>query len=415
MFGTFYTSYSGLLVNTEALNVTGNNLANVNTVGFKKSQVGFAQLMTNMSESSGNGNPRQFGLGAKVETISPNFMQGSLQSTGINSNVALQGDGFFQINQNGKTLYTRAGNFGFKPTGETTVALSTPSGAIVQGYTEVDGNGNIVTTGGLNDIELDMAQDLPGKATGLVRYVANVNATAEPGEEVISELTVYDESGQEHKLNLTLTKNEGVDDWSYSFDLDNGAIPNIASGTLTFDENGRLSQVDGNGDIADINLQISGLPNGVADMNVTWDLIDGNGSPLITNYSARSINSTVYQDGHGVGKLENINITQNGVILGLYDNGQTAELARIGLGFFQNNQGLKQVQSGYFQETGASGAVSVDPSTGTLMLSGSIETSNVDIAEELTSLIIHQRGYQGNSKAITTTDQMIQEAINLKR
>ncbi len=414
MFGTFYTSYSGLLVNSQALNVAGNNLANVNTTGYKKGQIGFSQLMTDLTQHSGNGNPMQFGLGAKVESISPNFAQGSLQSTGINSHVALEGEGFFQINQNGKTLYTRAGNFGFQPTGESTATLVTPSGAIVQGYTDVDNNGNIVTTGGLNNIEIDFDTALPGRATSLVRFVSNLDANAEPGEVVNTEITIYDETGEEHQLKLTMVKGDNPSDWSYQFDLDKGAIPNVAAGTLTFDENGLLSQVDGAA-AADVPFTISGLSNGAPDIALNWDLVSDDSTGLFTNYSARSTSSTAFQDGRGVGNLENINIGRDGVILGLFDNGETAELARIGIGFFQNNQGLKQVQSGYFQETGASGAVNIDPNRGTIMLSGSLETSNVDIAEELTSLIVHQRGYQGNSKAITTTDQIIQESINLKR
>lgn len=159
MFETIYTGWSGIVSNSTAISVTGNNLANMNTVGFKRSAAGFHQLMTDMGTMSGNGNPLQIGLGSRTAAISPIFTQGNLTETGLATNVALQGSGFFQVAQGDRQYFTRAGNFGLNSDGQ----LVTPGGAIVQGYSTRDASGNIITTGTPGDIAVDFAAPSPPK------------------------------------------------------------------------------------------------------------------------------------------------------------------------------------------------------------------------------------------------------------
>ncbi len=419
MFATMYKAYTGIVTNSQALGITANNLANANTVGFKRSSSEFSQLINQFGgQRSGNGNPVQIGLGAITTSISPHFTQGTVAQTGINSNLALLGKGFFVTSQGDTTQYTRAGNFGFSPIGE----LLAANGAHVQGYTTRDADGHITTDGGIGDITVDFDVPSPPRATTLFRMVTNLSASAPAGETYKFPLSVYDSNGDLQNISVNFVKTANDGEWSYTFSSSDASLNFAnASGTLSFDGSGQLTSVDGLPltDAAVSNRTITVSGNGFDDLNLQWDLFetqsDGSLSPYFTSYGDHSSTGTKYQDGFSSGELQTIDFRQDGTMIGFYTNGATTELARVAIAQFTNVNGLQQVGGGAFRQTFASGEATLDTSGGTSVLGHSVETSNVDIAEELVDMIVSQRGFQGNSKAITTSDQVLQEILNLKR
>lgn len=419
MFGTVFKSYTGLMANAQAIDLASNNMANSNTIGFKRSSANFGQLISSMTgQNSGNGNPIQIGLGAVTHSISPHFTQGNILDTGISTNLALLGDGFFVTQRNGATEYTRAGNFQFNNLGQ----LMAPDKSLVQGYIERGADGRINTNGATGDITVDFTQPSDPRATSVIRFITNLSAEAETGQNYTTVMDVYDQDGTIHKLTLNATKTANDGEWSYQMLVndDDITLDAEATGTLQFDENGLLSEVDGLpiSDPAVLNktITLSGVAGG--DLAMQWDLVNtdtATPSPYFTNYSAYSNTGTQYQDGFGSGDLQKVDFLQDGTMMGFYTNGDTIELAKLNIVHFDNVHGLRQSTGGYFRQTTASGEPTIAAEGTNTMLSNAVEVSNVDVAEELTSLIIHQRGYQGNSKAITTADQVIQEILGLKR
>ncbi len=427
LLGSFYTGLSGLQANATALNVVGNNLANINTSGFKRGQANFAQIMSGtVGGISGAGNPIQIGLGTKATEVVANFTQGSIQTTGIQTHLALQGEGFFQVNKDGRDSYTRSGNFGFDQEGFFVAA----NGARVQGFLGTQADGTVDLSGGIEDIQLDLGQSGAPSATTLARFITNLEADAATGDSYAASIEVFDSKGVSHQLTLTFTKTANTNEWDYLFTFPDGTAnptaPFQPDGQITFDANGNLATLDGTAitDAAAANrtIQFTALTSNANDFTFTWDLIENpataNASSFLTNYGLTNNTGTLFQDGFGTGVLQDIDFDQDGTMIGFFDNGLTLELARVAVATFNNNQGLKQVDGGFFLSTAASGPASIDgEGTGGKgsIISSSLESSNVDIAEEFTALIIHQRGYQSNSRIITTIDQLLQEALNLKR
>ncbi len=426
---SFYTGLAGLQTSATALNVVGNNLANINTSGFKRGQANFSQVMSNsVAGISGSGNPIQTGLGTRVSEIATKFEQGSIATTGIKTNLAVQGEGFFQVNIEGNNHYTRSGNFGFDEEGK----LITANGGVVQGFVGTNPDGTVILANGLTDIQVDFGQSSQPRATDSVRFISNLNAEALTGDTYNTSIEVYDSKGVAHQLNLLFTKTANTGEWDYQFGFDDGTVsstaPTQGDGVITFGSNGVLSLLDGNPinvvGAANRTIAITNLNSGAADLQFEWDLIEfdsadpTNNSALVTNFGNKNSTGTLYQSGYGTGVLQDIDFDQNGTMIGFFDNGQTLEMARIALATFNNKQGLKQVDGGFYLPTAASGPASIDGEgtggRGTI-ISSSLESSNVDIAEEFTSMIVYQRSYQSNSRTITTADQLLQEALNLKR
>lgn len=429
MLPTFYSALTGLRAHATGLSVVGNNLANINTSGYKRGTINFSQLMVNQVRNNGGAvNPIQYGLGTRTQSISPAFFQGAVSRTGINTNLALQGEGFFQVSDGDSVAYTRAGNFTFDRNG----ALQSANGWSVLGYTNVDADGNVVRTGTPAPLTIDFEEPSPPRATQVVRYITNLSAQTETGGEFQTNIDIWDDSGQKRRLNLTFTKDEAVDSWSYSFSTDDGSVID-GTGTVTFDENGRLSTLNGvslnDAAIANPTVTVTGLPadaegNAPGDISFTWDLIefstnsDGsiNNDSYLTNFSGFSTNGTFFQDGFGSGDLNRIEFTQDGTMLGFFSNGETHALGAVAIANFNNMEGLKQIDANFFETTAASGEpFFAADNGGTVVFGGALESSNVDIADEFTELIIHQRGYQSNSKSVTTADQILQEILGLKR
>jgi flagellar hook protein FlgE len=420
--GSFAAGLSGLNSNAVYLQVIGNNLANVNTVGFKASTVTFMDLVSQTSQGPG-GNPMQVGLGVATGSISPVFSQGSVENTQESTNAAIQGEGFFVVNGPNGLAYTRAGNFSFDNSG----ALVTPDGYRVQGYTAIDpATGGIQTTGQMTDIVVSPSALRAPTPTTVMRSVTNLNASSAIGTTFTSAIQVNDAIGASHVMTFTYTKT-GADTWTYGLTAQgeevSGGTPNTpfsipgASGTLTFGADGRLSAIDGNLP-ADRAITTPSWANGAQANTITWDLVDPNGAPALTSYASASATSSVSQNGSAAGIVQNIGIVADGTIMATAQDGKSLAIAKIGLATFSNPKGLVKLGSNRYGESLAAGIPNMGPAQtggrGTLV-GNALEQSNVDLAREFTQMILAQRGYQANSKTITVSDELLVETLNLKR
>lgn len=431
----FYTGLTGLKAHSAALGVIGNNLANVNTVGFKSGRVGFSEMFTGLSggfSTNGAGSSFQAGLGVQLSGVQQLFHQGSLQPTEVVTDLALQGGGFFMMRDaDGLPVYTRAGNFSFDNQGY----LVDQSGLQVQGFLDKDAAGKIIPSGTPGAIQIPSGMTAPPQVTSFFRPEINLNSgarvanttTGQQAETHSSGMSVFDSRGAQHDLTLLFTPidtgTDGVaDQWSYEVRIPSAdmAAPTgtngydvLASGTMTFDGAGQLSAPTAN-----IDITIPGFANGANGQNVEWRLFDNNSKPVITGYAAVSANTGLTQDGYGVGRLRALAIDNDGVISGVFTNGQSLELSQLAVATFNNPAGLfKFGQNGYSASIGSGPAVLGPANTGGrgTVASRALELSNVDITEQFTDLIVMERGYQSNARVITTADQVLQEAIAIKR
>lgn len=416
----FSTSLSGLYANQQKLNVIGNNLANLNTVGFKASSVQFMDLVS-QSVGGSSRNPMQVGLGVTTGSISPNFRQGGIETTGIATNVAIQGDGFFVIGSPSDRSYTRAGDFAFDADGR----LVTPDGKPVQGYTTTDPiTGAVITTGQPTDVLIPPGVLRPPTATTNFTTTTNLDSGAAVGATFTASVQIYDALGEPHIATVTYTKT-GAGAWNYAMtvpgeEVTGGAVGTpfqIANGTIAFDAQGRLAQVNGAA-AADVVINAPAWANGAAATNFTWDLVGPNNVATLTGFGSPSATSSVTQNGTPAGTLAAIGIDADGGIMATFGTGASIIVGRLALANFNNPQGLTKMGSNRYAETQSSGIASVGTAgtggRGTLT-GGALEQSNVDIAQEFTQMILAQRGYQANSKSITVTDELLVETLNLKR
>jgi flagellar hook protein FlgE len=389
-----------------------NNMLTVIRVGYKQSRVTFRDLFYQTVGTNGAGDPIQTGAGAAVGSIATIFNGGSIESSGVPTDVAITGDGFFVVEKDGALQYTRGGNFTQDPEG----FLTTQDGQYVLGYQAV--NGVINTALALAPLQLGKGQINPPSPTSYLEMKTNLDANANAGDTPFSSpLTVYDSLGASHVLRFQFAKT-AQNQWSYDItipaeDVGKAGTPvPIASGTLQFDGNGQLVSP-----VADVTgLSISGFADGASDLTLDWKLFQ-NGQPMLTQMTTASNTASTYQDGFSSGSLLDFTIGSDGVIQGSFTNG-TKVLGQIALANFANLQGLVREGHNCFGATLASGqAVVGAPGTGGrgTLAGGALELSNVDIASEFARLILAQRGFQANARAITTFDEITQETINLKR
>jgi flagellar hook protein FlgE len=392
MLRSLYAGISGLRSHQTMLDVTGNNIANVNTTAFKGSSVQFQDTLSQLQQGAsgpqrgvGGTNPAQVGLGVLVAGISTNFAQGSTQATGKASNLMISGDGFFVTRQGNQTMYTRAGAFDFDADGR----LVSPDGSIVQGWTGTDG---VINDGGLvSDIQLPLNAISPGVATTSAAMGGNLPSDAAVGAIVVRDLEVFDATGAARSLTLTFTKAAGG--WGVSaVDAASPATPGTAN--LTF----------ANG------VQTS---TGLLSVNgIDLDLSKVGGMAGLTSVA------TTAKDGRAAGKLESYTLSKDGTLIGSFSNGASQALARVVLATFTNPAGLEKAGSSSYRATFNSGDVQIGAPGGDgfgSLTSGALEMSNVDLSQEFTNLIVAQRGFQANARIITTSDEVLQELTNLKR
>ena len=467
----FSIPLSGLTASSTAMSAIANNLANLNTVGFKGSDTQFNDLFYQTLGLNGSGDPIQVGAGTGVSATSSNMNSGSVEATGVPNDVAIMGDGFFVVQQGGSTYYTRAGNFSVASDG----SLQTANGEQVMGYAAV--NGAIPAGAALEPLVINKGEINAPNATTTVQLLSNLDAGAAIGDTPLSTpVTVYDSLGTAHVLNFNFTKT-AAGAWSCAITIPNSDLtpptawqastaysagqtisPSTANGhiyectvagtsggtapsswptdgstftdgtvtwqdmgtqttmateALTFDSSGKLTAPTG--DISGITA--SGLADGAANLTFQWNLYNSAGTPQLTQVAGSSTTSSRSQDGFGSGTLTNYNIGADGTIMGTFSNGRTAALGQIALANFANTQGLSRVGNNDFSATLASGAAVVgSPGAGGLgtVSGGSLELSNVDIATQFSALIVAQRDYEANARTITTFDQVMQDTINLK-
>lgn len=388
MLRSLYSGISGLRSHQTMLDVSGNNIANVNTAGFKGSATVFQDSLSQLVGSAGlpddqvgGRNPAQVGLGVQVSGIRTNFAQGSAQATGRSGDLMISGDGFFAVRAGDETLYTRAGGFSFDATGK----MVTADGSVVQGWAAVDG---VVPTGQLpRDVVLPLEVIAPARATSSAAVTGNVPSTAAVGDTLVRDLTVYDAQGATSTLSLTFTRTDTG--WDVS---------EPASGA-----GGSLAFTDGRQNGAGLTFAAGGV-----DVDLT----------AVTGYADLTTVALTEQDGAPAGSLTSYRITDDGSIVGTFGNGRSQVLARIAVATFANPEGLEKAGGTAYRTSVNSGAAQIgrpgDAGFGTLM-SGALEMSNVDLSQEFTNLIVAQRGFQANARIITTSDEVLQELTQLKR
>ena len=414
---SFSASLSGLNVNQQKLNVIGNNLANINTLAFKSSTVEFSDLVS-QSVGGNSANPMQIGLGVTTGSITPNFSQGGIENTGVPTNVAIQGSGFFVIGDPAHRAYTRAGDFSFDANGQ----LVTSSGMPVQGYTAMNAAGQVITTGQPTSIVVPPGVLRPPVATTTFGTVSNLNASAKAGDTFTASVQIIDALGTPHVATITYT-NTAAGAWDYDITVPGAdvgaAVPtSIASGDLSFDANGVLTDVDGSAP-ANVTITCPSWANGAdSSIDFDWNILDANGNATLTGFDAPSATSSVTQNGAQAGTINGISIDSAGQIVASFGAGATVVVGQLALANFNNPAGLVKVGSNAFGDSASSGIANIGVAgTGGrgALIGSSLEQSNVDIATEFTQMILAQRGYQANSKSITTQDQLLVDTLNLKQ
>lgn len=416
MSSAFSNALSGLSANAQAIDVVSGNLANLNTSGYKADQVSFQDLI---NESLATGfNSNEVG-GSTISQSTRTFTQGTVQPTSQPYDAAVQGNGFFVLRAaSGQQLFTRAGNFKVDASGN----LLTQSGNHVQGWNAVNGALNTNTTIP-GDIVLPAELRNPSASTKFSLSV-NLNSSATvggPDGSFSSPVQLVDSLGSSHTMIVSYTKS-AANTWNYSVSVPASDLAAtltttnpVATGTLQFDAAGQLVSPAAGTPVA---VNVTGLANGAADLGLTWNLYDAAGSPAFTQYSQASANLGSTQDGTSSGQLTTMNIGANGQILAHYSNGDSVIVAQLALGSVLNPDSMQDLGDNAFGVTAATAKPVVGaPGTGSLgqITGGALESSTVDIAKEFTNLLTYQRGYQANSKVITTEDEILQETVGLKR
>jgi flagellar hook protein FlgE len=419
LYSAFYASLSGLSSNANALGVIGNNLANLNTIGYKASTVNFQDLYSSaLSGSSiqGNGDPMQIGLGASLASVSQDFSQGSPQATGTVTNMALQGDGFFTLQTvTGSAGYTRSGNFSPDKNGY----LVDPSGNFVLGWNSV--NGKVNPTGTPAKIFLNPGAVSPPVATKTISNSTNLDSSAALNTTFTAPIAVYDSQGASHNIEITYKKMANtipgnLPQWSTSVSTDDAGVPAVTGypNPIVFNTDGSLNTPSS---ATATTLGAITWSNGATSPAMNVAIWSGNpAASSLTSYAQTSGTASTTQDGYAAGSVSGMSVDTNGNIIGTFTNGQTMTLAQVAVSTFSNNNGLVMTGSNVWNTTLSSGSANVGAAnTGgrAAVLGSNLETSNVDVAAEFTKLIINQNGYQANSRVITTANTLLQTVISL--
>ncbi|WP_433827461.1 flagellar basal-body rod protein FlgF [Actinoplanes sp. CA-015351] len=416
MLRSLYSGISGLNAHQRMIDVTGNNIANVNTAGYKSSQVQFQDTLSQMMGAAGspqNGqggtNAAQIGLGVRVAGITSNFSQGSAQTTGKSGDMMIQGDGFFVTRSGDETLYTRAGSFLFDANG----TLCTSTGEPVQGWTAEDGKVNAAAKPG--DIRMPLGATIPPVATSTITLKGNLSSDDIPDAndtdnaglnyKTTIPVKVYDDQGATHTVTAQFAR---------SANAATASPPTSTWAVTLLAEDG--STLDGPTD-----LDFSGGKPVVTSTDGTMDLGDYKVDLSdVTSYAGLSDARVFGTDGQTAGALTSLSYTvsDTGEIVGVYSNGLKQTLGQVAMATFKNVNGLEKVGNSQYRSSVNSGYAQVgQPGSAGMgqVISGALEMSNVDLAQEFTSLIVAQRGFQANSKIITTSDEILQELVSMKR
>jgi flagellar hook protein FlgE len=421
MFTSFSTALSALNATSTAVDVVGNNLANLNTPGFKNNVVYFRDLVT-QSLGAGLGET-QVGFGTGRPLTIRQFTQGAIQSSTGLLDAAVQGDGFFVAkNAQGNTIYTRAGNFQVDDSGN----LKTNTGELVQGWTSLDtATGILDTNGAIGDIVLPVGAAKQPIASSQFTLDLNLNSSAIAGDtsKFSDTIKVYDSLGTTHVLTVHFQKTD-ANQWAYNVTIPGEEISggeagtpfdiSGASGTLAFGTDGQLTSPTVG---TPIPVAIPGLTTGAADLNLEWNPYNSSGVGRITQFGQPSAPSASSQNGSAAAQLIRVGLADGGKILAQYSDGQQVVVGQVAMASVRNPESLIAAGNNNYQVSARTATPAIGlPNTGGRgdIVGGAIESSTVDIAREFTNLIVLQRGYQANSRVITTVDELSQETINLK-
>ena len=410
MMRSLFAGVSGLKNHQTRMDVIGNNIANVNTIGFKKSRVIFQDMLNQTLQSAaspstnrGGTNPVQVGFGMSLASIDVIHTTGSLQPTGKNTDLSIEGEGFFMVGEGKNTFYTRAGNFDLN---RDNVFIHGGTGLIAQGIL-ADSTGEIDPNGKIKNIILTEHVSSPPRATTEVVFAKNLDFRAEIQAEpnYSTSVSVYDSKGDTHLVNVYYTKTAD-NTWEVKTSVDDVfPIDGSGQGTLEFDPvTGKLLDSDVSNIVCDI--------DGADSLNIALNFEN------ITEYAGDFTITYTGQDGYEEGYLEEVSVDSNGVLSGSFSNGQSRALAQLTIATFSNPAGLTKIGNNLYTISNNSGA----PDQGVPGISGrgvikpeTLEMSNVDLSQEFVEMIITQRGFQANSRVITTSDQILEELVNLRR
>lgn len=404
MLRSLFAGVSGLRSHQVRMDVIGNNIANVNTVGFKASRVNFAEALSQTirgaqapSEARGGMNPMQVGLGVQVGGVDTLFTQGNLQYTGNLTDLAIQGDGFLMVGDGLRQFYTRDGAIVMDADGN---LVHASSGLRLLGW-RADATGTVDTAGPLSSLRIPVGTQIPPKATESVLFEGNLQAQGTVGDQWVTTATVFDSLGNPLELVVEFEKT-ATNEWTWTARYDG---TDVGTGVLTFDASGLVT----GGGTASVSFD----PNTGGDLlNLSLDFT------ALTQYGGSSTVALRSQDGYATGSLESFAIDGNGVITGLYSNGRTQVIGQVAMALFPNPGGLLKAGNNLYAESSNSGPAAVGEAgsggRGSLT-AGALEMSNVDLAQEFTNMITAQRGFQANARVITTSDELLQELISLRR
>ena len=463
MMRSLYSGVSGLQNHQTRMDVIGNNISNVNTSGFKRGRVNFQDMISQQmsgaakpTDELGGVNPKEVGLGMTVASIDNIFNQGNLQSTGVSTDLAIQGSGFFVMKSGEESFYTRNGSFGLDRDG---TLVNPANGMRVQGWMaqEVNGQDIVSTAATPTDLIIPVGSKDPARETTNVNFACNLNkntpeiAEGASADDILkgtwgTEQEIYDSFGNKHMLSVSFTRvPETSNQWRavVNIDPDNAEFTNTRVGLGTTDgtENYFIVSFDNFGALAGV-TDSSGRetnPDGQVVIQASFAVSDSNpdeqGNPYrqtmsinlgtigsfkdtITQSASKSTTKAYYQDGYTMGYLDNFKIDSSGTITGVYSNGTNRTIGQIALATFANERGLEKAGDNTYVESNNSGMARIGESgvagKGTLM-AGALEMSNVDLSEQMTDMIVTQRGFQANSKTIQTADTLLETVLSLKR
>ena len=463
MMRSLYAGVSGMQNHQTRLDVIGNNVANVNTTGFKRGRVNFQDMISQQMSGAaspttevGGVNPKEVGLGVTVAAIDTVFTQGNLQTTGVSTDIAIQGNGFFVMKNGEESFYTRAGAFSLDSEG---TLVNPANGMRVQGWMADEINGQMVlqTAGSTEDLIIPVGSKDPAKATENVNFACNLNKNtpeilegASP-EDIArgtwsTEQKIYDSFGNEHMLNVSFTRVVGnPNQWQATVvidpDMAEESQTRVGLNTTDGQENTFLINFDNTGTLQSVTDSAGNLtnPEGQIVLQTSFNVIganpDADGNPTrqtlninlgtigsqkntITQSASSSSTKAFYQDGYTMGYLDNFKIDSSGIITGVYSNGTNRTIGQIALATFANQGGLEKAGDNTYVESNNSGMANIGTSgiagKGS-MLAGALEMSNVDLTEQFTDMIVTQRGFQASSKTIQTADTLLDTVMSLKR
>ena len=465
MMRSLFSGVSGLQNHQTRMDVIGNNISNINTTGFKRNRVNFQDILYQQLQGAarptdelGGVNPKEVGLGMSVASIDTVHIQGAFQSTGIGTDLGINGNGFFVLDNAGIQLYTRAGAFSVDQDG---LLVNPANGMKVQGWMaqEIEGYTLLDVSRPVEDLTIPVGSKDPARATTEVVFACNLDKRipeipeGATGLQIregtwATQIDIFDSFGEKHILQVEFTRVPGTNNsWNATVVVDpqNEEATNTSVGfgeeapvvggpttfVVNFSNNGTLlSAMDGDGNMSD---------TGLVQMRVAYDVQSANPDEdgeltrqdfvlnlgqvggftrSITQYAESSSSKAVEQDGRTMGYLENFRIDSSGIVTGVFTNGSVRPLAQVAIATFANQGGLEKAGDNTFRQSNNSGLANIgaagEADKGRIV-SGVLEMSNVDMADQFTDMIVTQRGFQANSRTIQTADQLLQELLTLKR